>query len=60
MNFSDKSLVRKLALVLVLKLAVLVALWWVFVRDQRVLVNAESVAAQYRAPVLATEKGSKP
>lgn len=43
----DKSLVRKLAVVLLIKLAVLAALWWVFVRDQRVAVNSEGVAAQF-------------
>ena len=43
----DKSLVRKLAVVLLIKLAVLAALWWFFVRDQRVAVNSEGVAAQF-------------
>ena len=43
----DKTLVRKLALVLLIKLAVLVMLWWGFVRDQRVTVDTNSVAAQF-------------
>ncbi|WP_296497153.1 cytochrome oxidase putative small subunit CydP [Rhodoferax sp.] len=43
----DKTLVRKLAVVLVIKLAVLVALWWGFVREQRVTVDTNSVAAQF-------------
>jgi hypothetical protein len=43
----DKTLVKKLALVLVIKLAVLMALWLVFVRDQRVPVDADGVAAQF-------------
>jgi multidrug resistance efflux pump len=43
----DKTLVRKLAVVLVIKLAVLMALWWFFVRDQRVTVDGDGVAAQF-------------
>lgn len=43
----DKILVRKLAVVLVIKLAVLMALWWMFVRDQRVTVDGDGVAAQF-------------
>jgi hypothetical protein len=46
MNFQDKSLVRKLAVVLVIKLAVLMALWWFFVREQHVAVNGDDVATQ--------------
>ena len=42
-----KTLVRKLAIVLVLKLAVLVALWWGFVREQHISVDGASVAAQF-------------
>ncbi|MDP1886452.1 cytochrome oxidase putative small subunit CydP [Polaromonas sp.] len=41
---------RKLALVLVIKLAVLMALWWFFVRDQRVPVDGEGVATQLLGP----------
>ncbi len=39
-------LAKKLVLVLVLKLAVLLGLWWGFVREQRVHVDAQRVAAQ--------------
>ncbi|MFZ2388310.1 MAG: cytochrome oxidase putative small subunit CydP [Polaromonas sp.] len=46
MNPQDKILVKKLALALVIKLAVLTALWWGFVRDQRVAVDDKSVATQ--------------
>lgn len=46
MNPQDKTLVRKLAVVFVIKLAVLTALWWGFVRDQRVVVDDHGVAAQ--------------
>jgi hypothetical protein len=56
----DKTLVRKLAVVLLLKLAVLVALWWGFVRDERVTVDPSRVAAQFlqRTPISA--KGLPP
>lgn len=47
MNPQDKTLVRKLALALVIKLAVLTALWWGFVRDQHVAVDDKSVATQF-------------
>jgi len=50
MNFQDRALVKKLALVLVIKLALLIALWWVFVRDQRVSVDGEGVATQLLGP----------
>ena len=50
MNFQDRTLVRKLAVVLVIKLAVLMALWWYFVRDQRVSVDGEGVATQLLGP----------
>jgi uncharacterized protein HemX len=38
------SLPRDIGLVLVIKLLVLAALWWAFVRDQRVEVQAEQPA----------------
>lgn len=46
MQFHDRSLIRKLAVVLVVKLAVLTGLWWGFVREQRVPVDAQGAAAQ--------------
>ena len=46
MHFSDKTLVRKLAIVLVLKLTVLMALWWFFVRENRVAVDENSATTQ--------------
>lgn len=46
MRFHDRSLIRKLAIVLVIKLAVITGLWWGFVREQRVPVDAQSAAAQ--------------
>ena len=53
MNFQDRTLVRKLATVLVIKLAVLVALWWGFVRDQRVPVDVDAAASQMLGAKLA-------
>lgn len=47
MALSDKTLIKKLAVVLILKLSVLSVLWWVFVRDHRVALNANSVAEQF-------------
>ena len=46
MTFQDKTLVRKLAVVLIIKLAVLMALWWFFVREQHVVVSGDDVATQ--------------
>lgn len=46
MNTRDRYLLRKLAAVLLLKLLVLVALWWGFVRDQRVPVDSGAAARQ--------------
>lgn len=46
MQFYDRSLIRKLAVVLVVKLLVLTGLWWAFVHEQRVPVDAETAAAQ--------------
>ena len=58
MPFSDQTLLRKLALVLVLKLAILLALWWVFVRDQGVHVDGNGVAAQFLQPVSLKTQGT--
>ena len=40
----DQVLVRRLAVVLAIKLVLLFGLWWGFVRDQRVTVDASSMA----------------
>jgi hypothetical protein len=42
----DQLLVKRLAWVLVIKLAVLFGLWWGFVRDQRVSVNTSTMATR--------------
>ncbi len=55
----DKPLARNLALVLLLKLALLLALWWGFVREQRVPVDADKIAAQLLQAVTSAE-GAKP
>jgi len=47
MKANDRYLVTKLALVLLIKLLVLVVLWWAFVRDQRVTVDEHRVADQF-------------
>jgi len=60
MKSRDRNLVRKLAVVLILKLAVLMALWLGFVREQRVHVDGDSVAAQFLQPVATPAKGEKP
>ena len=60
MNPIDPTLAKKLALVLLIKLVVLVALWWGFFREQRVTVDAESTAAQLLQPVALPTKGVTP
>ncbi len=54
MQFHDRSLIRKLAVVLVVKLLVLTGLWWAFVHEQRVPVDAETAAAQMLGAVPAS------
>jgi hypothetical protein len=56
----DKTLASKLALVLLLKLALLLALWWGFVREQRVTVDADKVAAQLLQSVPTPAQGVRP
>ncbi|MFZ2124163.1 MAG: cytochrome oxidase putative small subunit CydP [Rhodoferax sp.] len=46
MKLADQILVKKLAVVLAIKLVLLYGLWWGFVRDQRVTVDASGMAAQ--------------
>lgn len=48
---NHRSLVRKLAWVVVLKLIVITAIWWMFMRDQRVKVEPETAAEHLLAPV---------
>jgi hypothetical protein len=46
MNHQDRSLTRKLAIALAIKLLVLTGLWWGFVREQRVPVDTDTAATQ--------------
>lgn len=46
MKPNDQQLVRRLVLVLLIKLVLLFGLWWSFVRDQRVTVDASGMALQ--------------
>jgi len=49
MTRDESRLVRHLAIAILVKLALLVALWWVFVRDHRVNVDADRAASQIGA-----------
>jgi len=44
MKSDDRRLIRHLAMAVVLKLLLLCALWWVFVRDAHVTIDAEQTA----------------
>ncbi|WP_198139526.1 cytochrome oxidase putative small subunit CydP [Ralstonia sp. A12] len=44
MSPNDRRLVRHLLIVVTIKVAVLGALWWTFVRDHQVPVDAERAA----------------
>ena len=57
MKPADTLLVKRLAWVLVIKLVFLFGLWWGFVRDQQVTVDALGMAVQTRVPGFATVKG---
>ena len=46
MNPDDRLLVKRLGLALAIKLVVLLALWWGFVREQRVPVDTDMAAIQ--------------
>lgn len=46
----NRPLLRELATVLVLKLVLLTALWWGFVRDGEVVVDSQSAASQMLGP----------
>lgn len=57
MKPSDQLLVKRLAWVLVIKLVLLFGLWWGFVRDQRVTVDASGMAMQTLVHGFETDKG---
>ncbi len=51
MKSADQGLLRHIVVVVVVKLVLITALWWVFVRDARVAVDPAAMAAQVSAPV---------
>ena len=50
MRPSDSRLLHHLVWVIVLKLVVLTAIWWAFVRSERVAVGPQQAAAHIVAP----------
>ena len=55
---NERRLLRHLTLAIVVKLVLLMVLWWIFVRDARVPVSAESTAAHLGAT--STPAGEQP
>ncbi len=53
-------LLRDIGVVLVVKLLVLAALWWAFVRDQRVEVQADQPALPWLAPATPSAESNTP
>ena len=60
MQTDPDRLVRHLAIAVALKLVVLTALWWAFVRDERVGVDVDRAAAHMGSPVDALPPPSIP
>ena len=50
MHPTDRRLVREITLVIVLKLILITALWWAFIRDAKVAVDPGAITAQVVAP----------
>jgi len=50
MNRGDQRLVRHLAMAVAVKLALLAALWWLFVREASIPLTAEATAAHIARP----------
>jgi hypothetical protein len=57
MKPADQLLVKRLVWVLLIKLVLLFGLWWSFVRDQRVPVDASGMALQTLVQGFETVKG---
>jgi len=55
MAHDDRRLLRHLVIAVLLKLALLVALWWAFVRESRVDIDADRAAARIGAPAAPQE-----
>jgi hypothetical protein len=51
MTIPDKQLLRHLAIAVLIKLAVLTVLWWVFIRDAGVSVDAAAIGARLGATI---------
>ena len=58
MNKPDKRLLRHLIIAVLIKLVLLTALWWLFVRDAHVSVDADAIGARLGAPI-STQGASK-
>ncbi|MBK1687562.1 cytochrome oxidase putative small subunit CydP [Rubrivivax gelatinosus] len=57
---ADHRLLRHLALAVLVKLVLLAGLWWLFVRDARVDVDADTAALRVTAPAPAGGAGARP
>ncbi|MBR0564773.1 hypothetical protein J5J83_01420 [Azoarcus sp. L1K30] len=55
-NISNRKLVRELVIIVVIKLVLITALWWLFVRDDSVAVAPERVANRFVAPASAKQQ----
>ncbi len=53
-------LLRDIGVVLVVKLLVLAVLWWAFVRDQRIEVQADQPALPWLAPATPSAESNTP
>jgi uncharacterized protein involved in cysteine biosynthesis len=60
MTCDDKRLLRHLVLAVLIKLALLTALWWIFVRDAHVAVDAQSTATHLGGPAPSPSDGVTP
>ena len=59
MKSADPGLLRHIIVVVVVKLVLITALWWAFVRDAKVAVDPAAMAAQISAPVSSNPQSSK-
>ncbi|MGD9871404.1 MAG: cytochrome oxidase putative small subunit CydP [Thauera sp.] len=50
MTPTDRRLVREITVVIIVKLMLITALWWAFIRDAKVAVDPGAMAAQVVAP----------
>ena len=53
----DRALLRRLGIALMLKLAILTAIWWAFVRHHAVDIQANGVAERFLGTPVVTAKG---